>query len=669
MKRVLILLLALLMLLSVTAFAEELSATPTDLEAIGSDEAAADEEPAQAGGLYVDGVLLPSKSKLSLDISDVVTYRGGLELIKVKVGSSKVLQAEQPSAYELRLTPKKTGTSKLTLTWADGSRTVYTVVISDRTVATGITLSDQGTVLLSLYDTYQAQCTLTPATAVSAVSYKVSSSSLASVSADGLVTPLKTGTVTLTATANRKKATVKLKIYDPYPPRSISLDQGSALSLSVGDELQLTTRLQPDTARARLTWKSSKASVVSVTGDGRITALKEGTATITVTTHNKKKATIKVTVSDPYKVKSLRLNYSGTISWPSTEPLTLTWTAETYGGDAYPVRASDMTWSTSNKRVATIDADGNVTVNKAGTVTFTLKASGSKAKATVRFKFILTAPLRSLGISPGTVSVFIDDTQQLKPVFTPSNAELLTDLQWVSGDPSIATVDENGLLTGHAAGMTVIRVIDTKTEIYASVFVKVTYPPQYRALLCVEPTTVSSTVNGIDCTGYYGRETDLASMVAMLGKQNYGGRRYSIDSLYRSSAQTVLTKLSAIANVAHENDVTLFFFMGHGNQDGTLCFYDGSTLPISTLKGALDAIEGKVIVLLGSCYSGSTIARDLSSASPSAFNRSVINTFNSGDRVRSLIQMADGEVQPVTDALLDSLDPTGEVPRTGELLT
>ena len=469
MKRVFIPLLALLMMLSIAAFAEELPATPTDLE-----KTIVQEELPAVAGLYANGVLLPAQSKLPLDIADEVTYRCGLELTKVKVGSSKILQADQLSAYELRLTPKKIGTSKLTLTWADGSRTVYTVVVSDRTVATGITLSDQGTVLLSLYDTYQAQCTLTPATAVSAVSYKVSSSSLASVSAGGLVTPLKAGTVTLTATANRKKATVKLKIYDPYPPKSISLDQGKALSLLVGEQLQLTTQLQPDTARARLTWKSSKASVVSVSANGRISALKEGTATITVTTHNNKKATVKVTVTDPYKVKTLKLNYSGTVSWPSGIPLALTWAAETCGGEAYPVRSSDMTWSTSNKRVATIDANGNVTVNKAGTVTFTLKAAGSKTKATVRFKFILTAPLRSLGISPGTVSVSVDGTQQLKPVFTPTNAELLTDLRWTSEDPSIATVDENGLLTGIVAGTTVVRVIDTNTEIYASVFVKVT---------------------------------------------------------------------------------------------------------------------------------------------------------------------------------------------------
>lgn len=78
-------------------------------------------------------------------------------------------------------------------------------------------------------------------------------------------------------------------------PTSVSLGRKTA-TLIVGQTLQLTARVHPTGAQTKLTWKSSKPSVAKVSKSGLVKALGEGTAKITVTTDNRKKATVTVTV-------------------------------------------------------------------------------------------------------------------------------------------------------------------------------------------------------------------------------------------------------------------------------------------------------------------------------------------------------------------------------------
>ena len=474
------------------------------------------------------------------------------------------------------------------------------------------------------------------------------------------IEPLKVGsskiTVYYTTTSGTSgKATYTVTVSDRYLADSITLAETGKVTVLLGKTYKPSYTISPSTAQSKttVTWKLANSKYATIDAStGVVTPVKEGTVKLTVTTANGKKSTATLNIVDPYKVTELTLNYTGTVKWPTTKALTLSYTAETWGGvSKYPVPSGDLTWSSGNTKVATIDAKGKVTVNKAGKVVFTLKSARSGKTAKVTFQFIETAPLKSITLSPTAVELRADtkSSKQLKATLTPSNAELLVDLTWSSSKPAVATVDENGKVTAVDEGTTIITCKDKNSGIYKTVLVTVSWPATYRALLCVEPTEVSATINGYECTGYYKRSADLSTMQTMLKKQNFDGQKYSIKSLHSSSASTVLSAIDALAGTANEHDVTLFYFMGHGGTNGYLYFYNGTSISPSTLKTHLGKIPGKVIVLLGACYSGRYITKDgESTGSASSFNSAILSTFGTGETIPLTILDSDGNAQPVT---------------------
>ncbi len=238
---------------------------------------------------------------------------------------------------------------------------------------TVITLSHSGTVTLNKGDTLQLTATVTPD---KKVTWKSSSKKVATVSKTGLVTAKKTGTATITAKAGKKTAKVKVKVVDPNKVTQVTISNGKSAKLNQGDTLRLGASIQPSTAKATLKWKSSKAKVAAVDGNGNVTAKAEGKAKITVTA-GKKKASITITVVNPNKPTGISLNRSGTVKLPMNETLTLTATLQP------STAVGNVTWKTSNKKVATVNG-GVVTPRKKGTVTITAKVGKKSAKVKIK---------------------------------------------------------------------------------------------------------------------------------------------------------------------------------------------------------------------------------------------------------------------------------------------
>ena len=128
-------------------------------------------------------------------------------------------------------------------------------------------------------------------------SAKSSKSKVASIDSNGIVTAKAGGTATIPVkTKNNKKATLKIKVVDPYAPTKIKLNKSKTVKLKVGATLQLYTKLTPSTAVTTLTWASSNKKVATVDQNGKVVAMKKGTATIAVKTANGKIAKVKVKV-------------------------------------------------------------------------------------------------------------------------------------------------------------------------------------------------------------------------------------------------------------------------------------------------------------------------------------------------------------------------------------
>lgn len=164
------------------------------------------------------------------------------------------------------------------------------------------------------------------------------------------------------------------------PATGIRLTKTSA-ELDEGETLELFYKLEPSDATTQgVVWASDNTDVATVDEDGIVTAVKAGTATITVSVKGQPeiKATCTITVkSSTIAVTKLTLSESSVeVSVGKTLPLTCT---------IEPTNATnrELVWSTSDETIASVDAQGVVTGVKAGTVTITVASkSNPSVKAT-----------------------------------------------------------------------------------------------------------------------------------------------------------------------------------------------------------------------------------------------------------------------------------------------
>ena len=195
------------------------------------------------------------------------------------------------------VTPLAKGTTTISVNTNGGARASVTLNIVDLYAPTAVALNYKGTVVLNKGDPLPLVATMTPANALSPLSWFSSRSKYVSVDGNGVVTALKEGKATITVrTRNKKKATVKIQVVDPWKPTGVSLNYTGTVTLHVGETLRLQAGLAPSTARTELTWKTSSARRASVDGSGLVTALKPGKVTITVKTANGKKARVSIKI-------------------------------------------------------------------------------------------------------------------------------------------------------------------------------------------------------------------------------------------------------------------------------------------------------------------------------------------------------------------------------------
>ena len=141
-------------------------------------------------------------------------------------------------------------------------------------------------------------------------------------------------------------------------------------TLGEKEKFKLTVNLKPSGVSAgTLKWKSSDKKIVTVDKKGKITAKKPGSATITVTTANKKSASCKITVKK--KPKSVKLvAKSDSLKVKKTMKLKTTLSKGSAG---------KVTYTSSKSKIATVSASGKVTALKKGKVKITVKTYNNKS--------------------------------------------------------------------------------------------------------------------------------------------------------------------------------------------------------------------------------------------------------------------------------------------------
>jgi len=333
-----------------------------------------------------------------------------------------------------------------------------------------VELTSSGTVNIALGESLRLNANLLPATARSELKWTTSSKKIAAVDAEGIVTPVSEGTATITVTTrNSKKDTVKVKVFDPKKPTSVTLEESGTVYAWLGESLQLHAEVGPETAETKLSWTSSNTRYATVDANGVVTPVKEGTVTITVKTANGLKDTVKVQAADPKKPVSVTLEESGTVYAWLGESLKL------HAAVAPETAETKLSWTSSSTRYATVDANGVVTPVKEGTATITVKTANGK-KDTVKVQ--VADPKKPVSVTlaeSGTVDAWVGVPLQLHAEVAPETAE--TKLSWTSSSTRYATVDASGVVTPVKTG-TVTITVKTANGKKDSVKLKIAQPKE-----------------------------------------------------------------------------------------------------------------------------------------------------------------------------------------------
>ena len=263
-------------------------------------------------------------------------------------------------------------------------------------------------------------------------------------------------TKTYTATC---KVTVKAKPVETVAVTGVTLDK-SELTLEAGRTVTLTATVAPaDATDKSVTWASSNESVATVSANGKVTAVAEGAATITVKTADggfTKTCTVTVTpgTTQPLPVTAVTLD---------KEKLALEVGGEaTLVATVTPDNADDktVTWTSSDSNIASVDENGKVTAVAAGTATITATAGNQTAtcEVTVTEKTSVTVTVTGVELDQTTLTAKEGDTlDKLVATVKPEDATNKK-VTWQSSDASVVTVDAEGNVTIVGKGSATITV-------------------------------------------------------------------------------------------------------------------------------------------------------------------------------------------------------------------
>ena len=333
----------------------------------------------------------------------------------------------------------------LTLTVVKGDANTPDVISDGSTVPVYSISLNQTEVGLYVGTSYTLSALFNPSNATNqAITWTSSDNSIVSIDTNGKITGLKIGEANITATSyNNKIATCHVKVIAKEETQKddvkITLDT-SYLSININESAQLIETITPNGSVANVKWSSSDEKIAKVDNSGMVTGISTGNATITASLSNGAKAECVVNVSQK-TINPLLISLSQTrLNLNINESRVITATVR-------PENATNknITWSSSNTSIATVDSNGKVTAKGSGTAIITARAvNGVKAQCTV----VVNGGV-AIKLNKTTMDLYVGNSEILIPSVTNGSKN---NIKWTSSNTSVATVDSNGKVTGKKAG-------------------------------------------------------------------------------------------------------------------------------------------------------------------------------------------------------------------------
>ena len=328
---------------------------------------------------------------VSLSKRDLPLVKGATEMLIATVSptdatNKKVIWSSNNSSVATvengQVTAMSAGNATVTVTTEDGNHpATCEVVVTDPVPVTGVTLSQTELSLLK-GTTATLVATVVPSNATNKkVIWSSNNSSVATVE-NGTVIAVSGGNATITVTTEdgNHPATCEVVVTDLVPVTGVTLSQ-TELSLEKGETADLTATVSPaDATNQKVTWSSNNTTVATVE-NGKVTAVSGGKATISVTTEDgNHTATCEVTVTEEDVVLTgLQLSPSETRLKVGGEA-TLSVSYEPAGASQ-----REVTWSTSDAAIVTVDANGKIKGIAVGEAIITVESkTNTSIKATCK---------------------------------------------------------------------------------------------------------------------------------------------------------------------------------------------------------------------------------------------------------------------------------------------
>ncbi len=299
-------------------------------------------------------------------------------------------------------------------------------------------------------------------------------------------------------------------------PASVTLDPNGT------QQLTATVDATPASADKTVTWTTSNANVATVSESGLVTAVAQGTATITATSNldNTKSGTCSVTVNAPaapIPVTAISLDATAMVGIGSTITLAVTYTP----ADANQGKA--VTWNTADAGIATVN-NGVVTGVAKGTVAITATSTTDPSITATCNVTVQEIAVTGVSLNKSSLNLQIGGNETLTATVAPNNATN-KNVTWNSSNTNVATVN-NGKVTGVTAGTATITVttVDGNKEATCSVTVTAGPPvPQTDLSIHVPEIYEAKEIAG-------GYNTPLAVV---------GGREYEVFYINRDNSSNL----------------------------------------------------------------------------------------------------------------------------------
>lgn len=220
----------------------------------------------------------------------------------------------------------------------------------------------------------------------------------------------------------------------------------NAITLVAGEQKSVTATVLPEDAEDKtVTWTSADGNIATVSADGTVTAVAAGRTSVKAEC-GKVCAECTVTVSAK-PVESV-------VVTPSTAEMikgeTLQLTARTMPEDAEETK---ITWGSEDESIAIVDATGKVSAVATGNTTIYAEAAGKRGECSIK---VIVVNVETVTVSPATAKLLEGETAVLEATVLPENAEY--ELEWISSDEAVVTVEE-GKITAVAAGTATVTAL------------------------------------------------------------------------------------------------------------------------------------------------------------------------------------------------------------------